>query len=463
MKKYISTLIICILSLAFVFTGCDSIKLENSPTKTANTIIYGSALSYDDYIYFANSYETASKLTFGENNNNADNASIYRIKLNDNRKIPKNEDTNLPENLERAVQKIAGMSNSLMFSANEYIYFASPSTHRNNQNKTMFDCTSYFRVKTDGTDLKEFYTTSTAVTQQVVLTLDDVNYLFVVNDGNLVKINLDTLKNVVLLNKEDDKYTSVILANKAISVEDKYAYYLTSVDPDDTEITGRTGSYIHTLDLITGEKTETPINQNTPATITLKKVYKGNLFFTIAEKINGSELTPQYKKYEHGKQIEVSPIVDSANISDFEITTVNNTEYYIYANSSDKKTYALTENSLDIAKNILLDKAINILFSHGSYLYYTDSDNSGIYRISVRDKKEQTISNVKTFKTDSIAFDGTYIYFYATMETNAKEPSGTYYLHRAKVDVEDTSGNLQIDLLSQILDKDIPTEEEKSE
>ena len=69
------------------------------------------------------------------------------------------------------------------------------------------------------------------------------------------------------------------------------------------------------------------------------------------------------------------------------------------------------------------------------------------------DKNAQKITDLTNFKNEGIAFDGTYIYFYAQL---AEQSSSTYYMHRADVTVGEGNHDPKIELLSKVLEEDIP-------
>ena len=84
MKKYLLSFLICILALPLVLVGCTPAPLANSPTESATFKTIGSALKYDNYIYFANAFQSSSKMEEGYD---AQNTAIKRIAVDENNKI----------------------------------------------------------------------------------------------------------------------------------------------------------------------------------------------------------------------------------------------------------------------------------------------------------------------------------------------------------------------------------------
>ena len=202
------------------------------------------------------------------------------------------------------------------------------------------------------------------------------------------------------------------------------------------------------------EKTE-KINENQTSEITLKEVYNGNLYFVFAEKNQQVNMNSVFAKLNNTSAFSfeelTAPLSNITSYTDFRIVLdeANHLHYVLTVNS---KTYCLPENDKNMANYLLMENA-TILFAYGDYIYYTTTE--GIYRISVRDFSDNTqISELTSLKTDTISFDGKYIYYYA----NDDYSSETYYMFRSRVDIPTNH-----ELLSVLLDEDMPTEENEEE
>lgn len=455
MKKYLISCLICVLSLPMLLCGCNSGEpLKDSPTTTAKTVVYGSALTYDDYVYYANSFVPYDTLKKGDNEN-ATNQAMKRIKLDAYGKISQ-DDQNLPTNVEKVIGKIAASEHSFMYSSGEYIYFASPSTHLDSSLSTLFNCNSYFRVKTDGTGLKEFYTSSIAVTQQTVLKIANGDeYLILVdgeNENKLVKIKLGS--NIGKAETLVSGFSSAVFAKNYMNENDKFAYYLTELSEAE-QTAGKTGSYLNKINLLTGEKTE-KININQTRSITLKQVYDGKLFFVISEPTGETTLNPVFVELNNSSAFAYTPITaplkSDATYSDYAIIKDQNGKYH-YILSVNSKTYCLPENDKDMSQYLIYENG-TMLFAYADYVYYKTDD--GIYRANIRDFSDKhQISSLSSIKTETVAFDGHYIYYYAQNEYSSE----TYYLHRSQADLNVSN----YELLSTLLDEDKPSDEETNE
>ena len=441
MKKILLPLFMCVISLTLVFSGCGFTPLKDSPTDKATTIVYGSALSYDNYIYYANAFADSGSLVAGDNKKGkVKETAINRIAL-ENGEVDYDDETSLPEDIERAVSKIAGFKSAYMFSVGDYIYFSSPSTHKDDQKQTTFSYNSYFRVKTDGSNYKEFYTSANAITQQSAITIDGTTYLLVLDGSKLKKFTLGSEISETTL---ASKVTSAVFPDRAVSNADKFAYYTTDATDEDKE-NSKTGSYLHKVDITNGSKTDL---NTTPSTMSLQEVYNGVLYLTYTD-------TNTYFARVDGlfnNKVTISAPVDSATFSNFEVVTASdNREYYVLVGAN--ATYALTDGTtLPSDSNKIVSSAMTLLFTFEDYVYYSVAD-TGIYRVSVLDKEPQMISDLTKFKTESVAFDGNYIYFFAQL---AKQSSSTYYMHRADVSVGEGNHDPKVELLADVLEEDEP-------
>ena len=297
MKKFMLSLCVCMISAVFMFSGC-GMQLENAPENTSNMKVYGDALVYNDYVYFANAFKSNSSIEAGQNNlGNVSTHSLNRVALV-NGKVEYEEDKTVANGIEQVVSKMAGFENSLMYSVDNYIFFASPNTHKNNQNENKFDYNSYFRVNTDGTGLKEFYTSSMAVTQQAFLNIDGRDYLFLVDQNikgeettsKLVRIEIG--KTISKPSVVVENFDSIVFTENYNSENDIYAYYTTGLDEAESA-NGSSGTYINKVNILTGDHAKINPATYLNKTVSLKSVINGKLYFTMNES-NGLTYYQEY-------------------------------------------------------------------------------------------------------------------------------------------------------------------------
>ena len=459
MKKHLLSFMACALALPVLVVGCGAAPLANAPTQSPSSAIVGSALGYDNYIYFANAFQSSSEM---EDGYDKANTGIYRIALDENKKIEKDEETSLAKGQEKVIAKVVGSEYTFMYGSGNFIYFAAPSAQINPEThgEHFYTYNEYFRVKTDGTGLTKFYTSSSSITQQTVLKIGGAEYLVLVDDGKLIQIKLGKTMGEKVVLAED--FTSAIFAKSYQTAGDEIAYYLKDI-PQGDENLGRTGKLLYDVNIITGEcsqgkdEDENPIALNETQTkeITLEKVANGNLYFTYNDLASEKKYAVTNASAFGYTNIIAEGIADA---SAFEVILAENDQtYYVITDSN--ATYALPQGTVNIAGNKLVDEKVNVLFTYGDYVYFTYSDSdsaAGIHRISVQDKQVQIITDMTSIKTTNIAFDGKYIYFFALNEDNT---TGTYYMHRAKVDI----GIANAELISVLLEDDMPSAEDNEE
>ena len=366
----------------------------------------------------------------------------------------------MPKNVELVLSKVVGSEHTFMYSIDDYIYFASPNAHKDKSQADRFELTTFFKVKTDGTGLKEIYTTESEVSQQNVLHIGDKHILIFVEGTALKKIELgvNTVKTLV------DESTSIVFADKYVTENDKFAYYTTNLE-ENLANQNLSGTYLNKVDIISGDVVE-KINKDSHLnkSITLDSVVNGSVYF----KMNADNGFNYYYKYESGafstlQQISVA--VDTLTVNDFMPVVVTSgtnqsqTTYYIFAISTSNvnKTYIFKGLNKDFSEeNLLFDSEVKLLFADGEFVYFAET-GKGIYRISVIDKAEQTIMQHTDFLTTNIAFDGKYLYFYAK---NADNTTGKYYQYRASIRSAEIDNEQEIELLGFLDDEDMPSEEE---
>ena len=322
-----------------------------------------------------------------------------------------------------------------------------------------FEHTTYFRVKTDGTGLKELYTTKNEVSKQNILNIEGKHYLIFVDGTELCKIELSPKTAKVVVLAEDFK--DAVFASKFEQDGDKYAYFTKGLEEEKTK-QNLSGTYLYKVDVVSGEETKVNASSYLNKTITPVCVANGVFYFTM----NASDSKTYYYAYEGGNFSTVNQI--SAPISDITINKFipmqiignNGTSqtYYIFATSTTNvhKTYVLKANNKNFSEEtMLVDGEIVLHFTDGDYLYYSKSGD-GIYRISIKDKQEQQISDLKEFKTEKVSFDGRYVYFYAkttaltdeeTQEEAEETLTALYYLHRADVRTAELNQNPSVKMI----------------
>lgn len=458
MKKTKKTIISFLTFFVFsimVFYGCAQ-PLSNSPVITTNIEVKGDALTYTEYIYFANAYKSYSTLKKNENDTgNVVNEALYRVQLDD-KEIEYDEETNLPLNVELVLSKVVGSEHSFLYGIDDYIYFASPNTRKAMDGSDKFELTTYFRIKTDGTGLTEIYTTSKEVSKQTILKIENKYYLVFVDGTSVFKIELGKSVSRAVEIATDIK--DAVFAEKYLAENDRFVYFTTDIE-ESKKSHNQSGMYLWRVDITGGTPEILNASTYSGKTITLVSVKNGIFYLTM----NDLDTKTYYYSIsgDFSSREKISLPVDFTVNSFLSYKSVTqNATYHIFSISTSNvhKTYCLRNGQVDFTEgNLLLSSEIKVLFVHNDYLYYA-IEGEGIYRISILNKTNQTVALCEDFKTTNICFDGKYVYFYKTSEVNA---TGLYYMHRTEIRNAELGQFSPVELVGFLDEKDLPEEDEE--
>ncbi|MBO5884363.1 MAG: DUF5050 domain-containing protein [Clostridia bacterium] len=439
MKKCLSVLAVLMLSLCFIFSGC-SPKLE-LPAGNNISSNGGRVVMVDNYVYFANTFVDYTTLS-GVNNTEAttEHNSLNRVKTNEYGFVTKDDD-DVIENNEVVYSKMAGFNNSNMFVVGSYLYYTSPNAHKDKNGNDLFDKTTLFRMKLDGTMNKEVLSTETSQGEFYLVT-GETNYLLIFDNNKIQKLTIgDNLGSLEVL--AEDVMDTVFPKEYGNLNTVYYTKDIREQDKND----GLTGNQLYKLDLQT--KTSTQIGKPLAHTVVLvayennvlyyQKSIQGEVLYYANTMVGGFETAE--------KQLTYLPEVEGAEavISNF---TPINAENYCFIYSS--------KLMLNNSTTPLVDSAESIQMVYGDYIYYTTTD--GLYRISYKDKTVQTVAEVTNIQANSCEVAGEYVYFYATLKDNT---ASAYYCYRANNKTIEY-GRTQVDCIAQISVDDLSssTEEE---
>lgn len=460
MKKFTSALFILLVSFCFILTGCSGGNLSMPTNYTQVASNGGFVVKAGDYYYMANAYQSYSNLT-EKADNNGDKVKQYDIKRiqQDGSSLKKDDDGNLK--LEHVANKIAGYETSNMYVVGEYLYFTTPNVHKNDSKeqeefgKYQFELSTLFRIKLDGSGLKELYTAESSSakfylagsTNQCILIYDDEKILKIDASSNSTKVK--TLA---------EKVTGAVFANE---LNANLAFYTTA--RENSELTG---NILNKLDVETGTSTELSGYVGALETVSLVSLSNNKLFYSITQ---GSEL----RKGVYVQDFNTNPTTaPNSMIRTNDCTTTSSKIYAICDQDFDVDVFVFEYNKNIYIQNMsaqgdsagikISAEEATIAFVDGTYVYYT-TDN-GIFRISINKTssgyKTEQISDVKSFNKDKLDFDGRYVYFFAEADGAS---SGTKYLYRADIanavnKGEDTS-NLLTECIAKLLDSDLKDDE----
>ncbi len=448
MKKIFTYLACLVLCVSFLLTGCGT-KL-NVPTGDVLSN-GGSVVTIGDYVYFANTYVDYSTLSGNDNTENTtEHNALYRLQTNEFGFTTKNDDGQI-ENVNKVYSKIAGFDNSNMYILGEYLYFTSPNTHKEDNGDDRFDLTTLYRVRLDGTGLKEIFTTKESH-GKFFFASGDEDYVLIYDNSEVTKIKIGksiSSAEVLVSDASDAVFPS--------EFGDIDAFYYTK----DVEDDNLTGNELYRYDIKKRESKSLGYQENP---ITLVCYTNGMLYF---KQDDGTSTAPyfsikNYNSFGSDKiQWTILGEVDETDaITNF--TPINETNAVYEAES---KIYLATKtaNGALAGYEILVDEDATIELVSGDYVYYTTS--SGVYRISYRDKVTQTLAEMENIQQGAcdlvVDNDGNaeYIYFYAQLSTNTTD---TYYCHRANIHTATlTNPQLRVECISSVLADDLAGDSEE--
>lgn len=452
MKKITSLLFLMLVACCFAFTGCSGATLSMPQNYTNVNSNGGFVVEVGNYLYYANAYKSYSKLTEAyENDGDAvAQASIKRVEqeATAQKALVLDEEDNVK--FENVLNKIAGYETSNMFVVGEYLYFTSPNIHKNDSkeqdkyNTYEFELSSLFRIKLDGSDFKELYTTETS-TAKFYLTGGQNKTLLVFDDSKIMQ--LDCANNATKLEELATEVQSVVFPyDQQVEVEN---IYFTAEREEDSDYTG---NILKKLNLATKETQEVSGYKNDGETITLISYTGSRLFYTrkglTVEALYSNDFSnglssQKVHKYEISTITESSKIRVVSDIAGYDV----NCFVFEYNNNIFKQDMSATNDNAYVKLTNATDA--KIAFVDGTYVYYTTAN--GIYRVSVLSGNVQQVTDMSTLNTSCVDFDGRYVYFYASIEGAETD---TQYLHRADTNACNNA-TTKTECVAELLEEDI--------
>lgn len=449
MKNKIFSVILCILMIAVVFTGCTP-KQTNSDVNIDSTIYSNGSIAVrkDNYLFTVNGYQGYSVITDKSKNKGIDLGNLVRIKINEDGSLNKDEDGNIIQ--ETICDKLCGFEYTNLFIYDDFIYFASPNTNKDSSGSVKNEYVTFYKVRLNGNDLTELYTANgyTSSSNYIFTKVDGNVYLILNNNKKLLKINV-SIKNI----KEEvikESITEVVLpfeknieANKETSDFYKKIYYTC-----DREDSLKSGNLLYSYNIATGEKKV--LFDKAGTKISLKAYANENLYYTLdtpstyyySNDLKGESFIENGKKLNY--IVDISNFLPVTNLEDN--TLLGNVYTY------DSKTYINYEGKVTPTK--ISSSSVTPLFAFKEYIIYESSSNLKLIKINEDGTtKELTITSL-SIKKDILSYVDIcedYIYFYAKPNSDATN----YYLYRVnlKEELQDKT-SYTTELIGKIKDSD---------
>ena len=432
MKKCLSIIAVLMLSVCFLLSGC-SPKLE-MPTGQIQSN-GGRVVMVGDYVYHANTFVDYTTLEGNANTKDTtEQNAIIRFKT-DNYGYVNYNDEHVMQDSEEVCKKIAGYNNSNMFVIGEYLYFTSPNAHKTSDGKDMFNLSTLFKVKLDGTEQEEIFSTST--TQGKFFLVTEQNpYLLVFDNNQIIKLNLDGKHKVLA-----DGVLDTIFPKEYGVIST--VYYTKDISTMDKNI-GLSGNLLYKLDLATG--TSTKLGKPQSHTITFV-AYQNNILYY--KKLVDGEALYYSNTFNGGFEAGEQLLTAVGEVAGSDGSVTDSISYFMPINEENYVYVYNTKIHLNKSSTPLVNEAATIEMVYGDYVYYTTSN--GIYRISYKDKQVQTVATITNIQPGSLEVAGEYLYFYAYAENNV---TNTYYAYRANNRIIE-NGRQKVEVVGQVLIEDI--------
>lgn len=463
MKKFTFAVLTILVSFCFILSGCSKAPL----TMPQNcNVVYsngGFVVGVDNYLYFGNAYKAYSDLKEKSDNEGEgvkDKAlNLNRVELNNDDKKSLKLDEDEKANYENVISKIAGYDTSNMFVVGENLYFTSPNVHKNaskdkdKYNTYEFNLNTLFKIKLDGSGLKEIYTTEKDGSK-FCLTGGEKPTLLIYDNEKIMQVKCYEGATKTETLAEKVKSTVFPYENGVDFVD----VYFTADREEDDQLTG---DLVKKLNIKTGEITAVNNMTAYKETITLISYNGERLFYTRtggAENRKGlfsndfstgsSEQKQRYDTSSFSATSKIYLIKAEEYLTEDIFVFEYNNKIYIQKVSADNDA---------ASKQITTDKS-TIAFVDGTYVYYTTEN--GIYRVSVLgDNTVTQISDNKDFQSGALDFDGRYVYFYAKAENDT---TSTKYLYRADTFTAE-AGSIKTECIAELLKADTKQEEKTTE
>lgn len=443
MKKKILTIIALVFCVALVFSGCATVSAVKDSLGQAisfNSPVYfgGQVAEVGDYIYYGNAYVATTSEGF-KYSSAAKVAYLSRIENKNSFTFDEDvKNANIiyttPQEVEKVKgKKLVGYENQNMYAYGQHLYFTSANVHKTRGMENDYSQISLFRIKFDGSGLKEIATFKSDASSDIKLVQgSDGQYYFVAvapKDDAYAIYSVKVGKSVGKAEMLVDKVTSAVIADENSS--QRNVIYTVDAEKDN-----KTTS-MKAVDFATGEITDLDDGVAGSETKLISRV-GDRVFYSYTNPEN--KIKEVYSRVINHVNTSFSPtqkFYDAESISDVEEAG----EGFIFKTDSG----ALVFKTLNGVQKLLLASAdySDRLFVKNDFVYV--STDSSIKRVSVVDYAVETIVSGVEMISGKAGYSEGYLYFYAklgTLELNEGEEAtedGNYYMYRS-----DMLGNIQL-------------------
>ncbi len=435
MKKKLALIVICLLCLVTLLTGCNSIKLDSVPLLTDTVYGNGSyVVRKGEYVYFTKSYVDGTTLTKNDNKEGkVTETAIYRTKLEDGK--VKTDEEGFVVNYELVVSKVAGHKDCALYIFDDYLYYSTPNMDYNPETGELQATLGFLdicRVKLDGSENEKLYSTEKFDVEKSfykVYKMGTKVYVVLFDGTDIVKIEVDG-KNVdssVLVEgvsevkmKEVENY--VYAENNTVSQFDKCVYYTRALTEEDGYLNSEDkGNIIGRVDVVTGTKLE--LKNPDFATYSLLDVKDGYVFYTKDNLVYANDFARAIDS-----EIQITK-TDKYTVTAV-LDTVKNGDKYdiqgVVVNFESKSFIVKGYEDNKLVSKKLLDVEVTPSFIEGNYIYYLDGTVLNRVDYTQDEAESEIVSQDTAYDSTQLVgeYDNGYIYIFKNYDGDTE--SGKY-------------------------------------
>lgn len=419
LKKII--LSFCLCFTIFALASCGTWSLGSMPE--TNATVYGNggfAVEKGGYVYFVDSYMSASEL--GKNDNKlgkVKTCALYRTKLS-NGALDLDEKGVL-KSYDLVVSKVVGTQNTSLFIFDDYIYFGTPNMQNDRTGKLRTDLIDFCRVKLDGSGMEILYTTDKYETNAcyAFYKIGTSVYLVVFDGSNILKIEVTTYaKNAIKLAENVAKVVMPALPTYEYAVDNPisgtagYVYYTRNATTDDFVDVSNKGNVIGKVSIVDKENKQERKDGST--TYEIKSVE--NTYVYAYKTVDSNKCLYAIKDF-NNSTTDIQVTATSSYTNEYVLPNVGGKNLGVIVNYGNKTIWV--KDGLNTSNNstLISDGAYTIKYCDGTYAYYLNGTK--MYRIDLTNTN--TESNVElvfdesNMDTNYLDFgEANYIYYFNT-------------------------------------------------
>ena len=425
----ISTLVVCIACSLFAFAGCNR-GLTGGPA--LNDYVYGNgglAVVKGDYVYYVNGYTSYSNITEAGQNKQGSvkKSSIYRTKLENgriaytyNEKDTEQKYAHTLTKTEQVVSKVAGHENAGLYIFDNYIYYSSPNTDKDNSGTVKNEYLDFYRCKLDGTGNTHLFKTQAYSSNQsytfskidntVYLICYDGTNLNIINTSNKSKKTISESVTSVAYNKQ----TNYFATSHTVSEMEKYVFYACA---NEDEKAG--GNVLAKVNIVTG--VSSTIDNSNAYTYTLYGMANDNVVYSRKSKLDNSA-NPIIYSYNGSQHTELYSLV----FDNIYVVESSSTAFMGIIGTSKSDIHFVSANGT--AVEIFSGSTTVLAISNNSV--YVLNENNEIIKVDILAPETQIKvsgnATVDTTNTKYLSVASSYAFFFATYES---ENGSSYYLN----------------------------------